>query len=126
MSKRRVVVTGLGAITPLAVGVEESWRALCAGKSGVGPVTRFDATALKCQVAGEVKDFHPEDFISDAKFRRRLDRFIHFAAACARMALDDSGLVIDSGNEDRIGVVLGTGVGAQASFETAHELVLTG
>ena len=126
MNRRRVVVTGLGAITPLALGVEESWRALCAGKSGIGPVTRFDASRFKCRVAGEVKDFHPEDFISDARFRRRLDRVIHFAVACARMALDDSRLVIDSGNEDRVGVVQGTGVGAVANFETAHALVLGG
>ncbi len=126
MNGRRVVVTGLGAVTPLAVGVEESWRALCAGESGIGPVTRFDASPFKCQVAGEVKDFHPEDFIGDAKMQRRLDRFIHFAVACTRMALDDSGLVIDSGNEDRIGVVLGTAVGSVTNVGVAHAQVLGG
>jgi 3-oxoacyl-[acyl-carrier-protein] synthase II len=116
----------MGAVTPLAVGVEENWRALCAGKSGIGLVTRFDATPFKCKVAGEVNDFHPEDFISDAKFRRRLDRFIHFAVACSSMALEDSGLVIDSSNNERVGVVLGTAVGARGIDESGHEMVIRG
>ncbi|MDP6510680.1 MAG: beta-ketoacyl-ACP synthase II [Dehalococcoidia bacterium] len=126
MNRRRVVITGLGAVTPLAVGVEASWRALCAGKSGIGHVTRFDATSFKCKVAGEVNDFHPEDFIHDAKFKRRLDRFIHFAVACSSMALEDSRLVIDSSNSERVGVVLGSAVGARGTGESAHEMVLDG
>lgn len=126
MSKRRVVVTGLGAVTPLAVGVEDSWRALCAGTSGIGPLTRFDPSPFKCKVAGEVKGFNPGDFFTNAKLLRRVDRFIHFAVACARMALEDSGLVITPANEDRVGVVQGTAVGAIATTLDANALVMGG
>jgi 3-oxoacyl-[acyl-carrier-protein] synthase II len=95
--KRRVVVTGMGAVTPLGVGVEASWRSLCQGKSGVGAITGFDASSFRTRVAGEVKGFNPLDFI-DRKLVRRGDRFIHFALAATRMALDDSGLTINAGN----------------------------
>ena len=124
--RRRVVITGMGAITPLAIGVEESWRALCAGKSGIGPVTFFDASPLKCQAAAEVKGFHPEDFM-DKKLVRRMDRFNQFALAAARLAVADSGLKIDSSIQDRVGTVVGTAaVGASSAFETAHTLVMQG
>ncbi len=123
--KRRVVVTGMGMVTPLGIGVEKNWKALCEGKSGIGPITRFDASFLKCQVAGEVKDFHPEDFM-DKKFIRRFDPFIQYAVAASRMAVEDAGLKIDVSNQDRVGVVIGTACGACSSFETAHSLIVQG
>src|SRR4030042_1772964 len=123
--KRRVVVTGAGMITPLGIGVEKSWVALCQGKSGIGPITRFDARQLKCQVAGEVKDFHPQDFL-DSKFIRRFDPFIQYAMAAAKIAVEDSGLKVNAGNEDRVGVIMGTAVGGMTSLESAHSFVSRG
>ena len=123
--KRRVVVTGLGMVTPLGVGVEENWQALCRGKSGVGPVSHFDASQFRTQIAGEVKGFDPHDFI-DRKLVRRGDRFIHFALAAARMAIEDSGLKITPANAERVGVSVGTAMGGIESIEKNHELLITG
>jgi 3-oxoacyl-[acyl-carrier-protein] synthase II len=123
--KRRVVVTGLGMVTPLGVGTEASWQALCRGKSGVGPVSRFDASQFRTRIAGEVKGFNPHDFI-DRKLARRGDRFIHFALAAARMALEDSGLKITSANDERVGVSVGTAMGGIESIERNHELLIKG
>ncbi len=123
--KRRVVITGLAAITPLGVGVETSWQSLCQGKSGIGPVTRFDASGFRTRIAGEVKDFDPSDFI-DRKLLRRTDRFIHFALAASRMAVADSLLTIDSDNSERVGVSLGTALGGMESLEKNHQLLLQG
>jgi len=123
--KRRVVITGLGAVTPLGVGVEESWQALCQGKSGVGVVTAFDASDFRTKIAGEVKGFNPLDFI-DRKLARRGDRFIHFALAATRMAVEDSGLKINAGNSERVGVSVGTAMGGIESIEKNHRLLLEG
>ena len=123
--KRRVVVTGAGILTPLGVGVEESWLALCQGRSGIGPITRFDASSLKCQVAGELKDFHPENFM-DGKFIRRFDPFIQYALAAAMMGVEDSGLKVNTDNEDRVGVIMGTAVGGWTSFESSQVFVAKG
>ena len=114
--KRRVVVTGLGAVTPLAVGVEQSWQALCQGKSGVARITKFDASGFKTQIAAELKDFHPEDFL-DKKRIRRTDPFIHYALAATGMALDDAGLTIDSADASRVGVGVGSCVGGLLTYE---------
>ena len=108
--KRRVVVTGLGAITPLATGVEESWQRLCQGKSGVARISKFDPSDFNVQIAAEVKDFHPEDFL-DKKRIRRTDPFIQYALVAARMALDDAGLAINGNNACRVGVVIGSCAG---------------
>lgn len=121
--KRRVVVTGLGAVTPLGVGVETSWQSLCQGKSGIGPITRFDAAGFRTRIAGEVKDFNPLDFM-DRKSLRRGDRFIHFALAASRMAVADSMLTIDSGNCERVGVSLGTAVAGIENLAKNHQLLL--
>lgn len=107
VTKRRVVVTGVGAVTPLATGAEQSWQALCQGKSGVARITKFDPSGFKCQIDAELKDFHPEDFL-DKKKIRRTDPFIHYAVAAARMAFDDAGLIINEGNASRVGVVVGS------------------
>ena len=116
MNKRRVVVTGIGAVTPLATGAEQSWQALCQGKSGVARITKFDPTGFKTQIAAELKDFHPEDFL-DRKKVRRTDPFIHYALAATRIALDDAGLIINGSNADRVGIVAGTCVGGMITYE---------
>jgi 3-oxoacyl-[acyl-carrier-protein] synthase II len=114
--RRRVVITGLGAITPLATGVEESWRKLCQGKSGVARITRFDPSGSKVQIAAEVKDFHPEDFMDNKKIRRT-DPFIQYALAATCLAIDDSKLNIDANNANRAGVVLGSCAGGMTMYE---------
>lgn len=114
--RRRVVITGLGAITPLAIGAEESWQKLCQGRSGVARITKFDASGSKVQIAAEIKDFHPEDFL-DRKRVRRTDPFIQYALAATRMAMDDSGLAIDENNACRVGVVLGSSAGGMTTYE---------
>ena len=114
--RRRVVITGLGAITPLAIGAEESWQKLCQGRSGVARITKFDASHSKVQIAAEIKDFHPEDFM-DRKKVRRTDPFIQYVLAATRMAMDDSGLVIDENNACRVGVVLGSSAGGMTTYE---------
>ena len=113
---RRVVVTGLGLITPLGIGLEESWPALCAGKSGIAEITRFDATDFDTKIAGEVKDFHPEDFLPK-KEAKRTENFIAYAVAASRMAMEDSGLVINSSNAERVGVLTGCGLGGLLMLE---------
>jgi 3-oxoacyl-[acyl-carrier-protein] synthase II len=114
--KRRIVVTGLGAITPLATSVEESWRKLCQGKSGVTRITKFDPSGFNVQIAAELKNFHPEDFL-DKKKIRRTDPFIQYALVAARMAINDAGLTINEGNASRVGVVLGSCAGGMNMYE---------
>ncbi len=115
-NRRRVVVTGLGAVTPLATGVEQTWQALCQGKSGVARITKFDTSNFKTQIAAEVKDFHPEDFLEKKRIRRT-DPFIHYALVAARIALDDAGLVIDASNAGRVGIVVGSCAGGMTTYE---------
>jgi 3-oxoacyl-[acyl-carrier-protein] synthase II len=123
MVKRRVVITGLGMVTPLGTGVEKTWEALIAGKSGIGPITKFDATGYETRIAGEVKDFIPENFI-DKKEIRRMDVFIQYAMAAAQMAMEDSGLKITPANGDRVGVVVGAGLGGLNTLENSHKVLL--
>ena len=113
--KRRVVITGLGAVTPLATGVEESWQRLCQGKSGVARITKFDSSGFNVQIAAELKDFHPEDFL-DKKKIRRTDPFIQYALVAARLAIHDAGLTINGDNTSRVGVVLGSCAGGLNMF----------
>ncbi|UCE82446.1 MAG: beta-ketoacyl-ACP synthase II [Deltaproteobacteria bacterium] len=121
--KRRVVVTGLGLVTPLAIGVEETWSALVAGKSGIGPITKFDASETTTKIAGEVKDFNPEDYVS-RKEVRRMDLFTIYSLAGTRMAVEDAKLVINGNNANRVGVVIGTGLGGLGTFEKFHKILL--
>ncbi len=114
-NRRRVVITGIGAVTPIGIGVEQTWQALCEGKSGVATITKFDSSGLKTHIAAELKDFHPEDFL-DRKKIRRTDPFIHYALAAAYMALDNSKLVVNSHNSDRTGSVVGTSVGGLTTY----------
>jgi len=119
---RRVVITGLGLVTPLGIGVEETWTALCEGKSGIGEITRFDASEFDTQIAGEVKDFHPDDFLPK-KEAKRIQSFIAYAVAASRMALEDSGLIIDNANRDRVGVLTGCGLGGLQILEHTAEIL---
>lgn len=117
--KRRVVVTGIGLITPLGVGLEPSWKGLLDGRSGIGHITQFDAAQFATRIAGEVKGFVPEDFI-EAKEIKKMDRFIQFALAAGSMAVEDSGLIIDSSNAERVGVCVGAGMGGLHTIEHYH------
>ncbi|MFW6146774.1 MAG: beta-ketoacyl-ACP synthase II [Thermodesulfobacteriota bacterium] len=121
--KRRVVIVGMGAVTPLAVGVEESWKKLCAGQSGIKRITQFDASPLKCQVAGEVQEFNAEKFLT-AKKAKRSDRFVHFLLAAVKMALEDSQLTVSPEEEYRAGVIAATAIGSCKTFEKNHELIM--
>jgi 3-oxoacyl-[acyl-carrier-protein] synthase II len=120
---RRVAVTGVGLVSPVGVGTAENWNALLAGKSGIGPITRFDTTEYPCRIAGEVKGFDPLDYV-DKKEVKKSDTFIHYALAASRFALEDSGLKIDQGNEDRVGVVIGSGIGGLPLIEATHKVLL--
>ena len=120
---RRVVVTGMGMVTPVGIGVEESWRSVCEGRSGIGPVTKFDASSFPSKIAAEVKGFKPEEFMEKKKIRH-FDTFIHFAIASARMAMEDSGLKINENNRDRVGCVTGSGIGGLPMIEHFHKVLL--
>jgi len=122
--KKRVVVTGLGLVTPVGIGVQESWEALCRGKSGIGPITRFDASGYKTRIAGEVKGFKPEDFVPQ-KMIRRLDVFIHYALAAARMALEQARLQITPELAPWVGVITGSGLGGLRTIEETHKTLLS-
>jgi len=123
MLKRRVVITGMGMVSPLGTGVEKTWQALIQGKSAVARITKFDPTGFDTQFAAEVKDFVPENFI-DKKELRRMDIFIQYAMASAAMALEDSQLKITPANADRVGVVVGAGLGGLTTIESFHKVLL--
>jgi len=123
-SKSRVVVTGMGAITPLGLTVEETWRGLVEGRSGIGRITQFDPSSYPVQVMGEVKGFDPAEYL-DPKEARRMSRFSQFAVAGAKMAVEDADLVINESNAEDVGVVLGTGIGGGlVEAEKAHLTLL--
>lgn len=122
---RRVVVTGLGITSPLGTGLEKNWDALTNGRSGIGPITHFDTTDFPVKFAGEVRDLSLDDFI-DKKEARKMDLFIHYALAAATMALEDSGLEINQDNAERVGVVVGSGMGGLPSIEKYHGAFLEG
>ena len=113
---KRVVITGMGLVTPLGIGVKPTWASVCAGQSGIGEITRFDSSAYATKIAAEVKDFKPQDFMPK-KDARRVEPFIAYALAATRMAIEDSGLVIDSSNETRVGVITGCGLGGLRFME---------
>lgn len=119
MGRRRVVVTGLGAVSPVGNDVASSWEALLAGRSGIGPITRFDASGLGCRIAGEVKNFDLAAYMSP-KEARRMDAFIHFGIAASVQAIRDSGLEVTDGNRERIGCVIGSGIGGLPMIEDNH------
>jgi 3-oxoacyl-[acyl-carrier-protein] synthase II len=119
---RRIVVTGLGLVTPLGTGVEKTWAALCAGESGIARITRFDPTGYDAQIAGEVKDFDPARFI-EKKEIKKMDTFIHYAVGAAHMAVDDAGLKVAPEEATRVGVYIGSGIGGLGSIEHYHDVL---
>lgn len=120
--KRRVVITGLGLVTPLGIGVEKSWDALCNGDSGVSKITLFDPKDLPAQIAAEIKGFNPSDWIEHKEIKK-MDRFIHLAVAASQIAMDDSGVKISEENAERIGVIVGSGMGGMAAIEYYHAIL---
>jgi 3-oxoacyl-[acyl-carrier-protein] synthase II len=122
---RRVVVTGVGVVSPLGTGNRKNWDALVAGKSGVDRITRFDASDFPVQIAGEVKDFNPEEFI-DKKEIKKMDLFIQYAMGAAHFAVEDAGIVIDDSNAERVGVLVGAGLGGLPTIERYHAALLEG
>jgi len=122
MSRRRVVVTGLGLVSPVGIGVEPSWQSLVAGRSGIGPITLFDASTYPTRIAGEVKNFEPGDFM-DKKEARRNDRFIQFALAAAEMAVKDAGLDMSKEDPDQVGCIVGAGIGGLGTIEENRDIL---
>ena len=119
MSHRRVVVTGLGVVSPVGIGVKENWSSLIEGRSGIGKITRFDSSEFSVQIAGEVKDFDPVQFM-DRKIIKQSDLFIQYAVAAAKMAVDDSTLDISEEISERVGVLIGAGLGGLPVMEETH------
>ncbi len=119
MSLPRVVVTGFGVVSPIGSGVEAFWEALRSGRSGISKIESFDASAFTTSIAGEIRDFNVEDFM-DKKEAKRTDRVIQLGVGAARMAVEHSGLDLDSCDRDRIGVMIGTGIGGMATWEEQH------
>ncbi|MFA7318803.1 MAG: beta-ketoacyl-ACP synthase II [Sulfuricella sp.] len=125
MAKRRVVITGLGAVSPVGIGVGETWSNIVAGKSGITRITRFDASAFASQIAGEVKNFDVTQYLS-AKEARRMDIFIHYGMVAGMEAFRDCGLEVTPENADRIGVNIGSGIGGLPMIEDTHNTYLEG
>ena len=119
MSKRRVVITGLGIISPVGTGISTTWQNIVAGKSGITRITHFDPSQMACQVAGEVQGFDVTQFLP-AKDARRMDRFIHFGLVAGMEAFKDSGLEVTEQNAERIGVNIGSGIGGLPMIEDTH------
>ncbi|HEX6203668.1 MAG TPA: beta-ketoacyl-ACP synthase II [Thermoanaerobaculia bacterium] len=120
--RRRVAVTGIGLVSPLGIGTAETWQGLMAGKSGIGPITRFDTTGHQTTIAGEVHGFDPANYV-EKKDVKKSDLFIHFALAATHFALEDAGLVIDDENGDRVGVLIGSGIGGLPLIEATHDIL---
>ena len=121
--RRRVVVTGVGLVIPTGTGVETAWKNVCEGKTGIGPLTRFDSNGFETKIAGEVRNFNPELYI-DKKEIKKMDLFIHYAIAATKEALEDAQLAITPENSEQIGVIVGTGLGGLPSIEKYHKVLL--
>ncbi len=121
--RRRVVVTGMGLVTPLGTGLDKTWKAICAGQSGVRRITRFDPTGYPCQIAGEVSDFEPADYI-EKKEIKKMDSFIHYAVGASQQAADDAGLKITAENAERVGVYIGAGIGGLPAIEYYQKVLM--
>jgi 3-oxoacyl-[acyl-carrier-protein] synthase II len=121
--RRRVVVTGMGLVIPIGIGVKTAWKNVCEGKSGIGPLTRFDTNGFETKIAGEIKNFNPELTI-DKKEIKKMDLFIQYSLAATKEALEDSQLAITAETSERIGVIVGTGLGGLPSIERYHKILL--
>ena len=113
----------MGIVSPLGIGLENNWAAICQGRSGIGPITKFDTSEYPCKIAGEVKNFDPDAYI-DKKDQKKMDIFIQFALAAGTMAIKQSGLVIDESTADRVGVLVGSGLGGLSTIEKYHTMLL--
>ncbi len=122
---RRVVVTGIGLVSPLGIGTEANWEALCAGRNGIGPITRFDASQFSARIAGEVKGFDPHAFI-EKKDVKKMDVFIQFAIAASQYAMDDARLSVTEDISTRVGVFIASGIGGFSTIEREHKALLEG
>jgi 3-oxoacyl-[acyl-carrier-protein] synthase II len=122
---RRVVVSGVGLVSPLAIGTQANWEALCAGRSGIGPITRFDASQYSARIAGEVKAFDPLQFV-DKKDVKKMDVFIQYALAASQFAVDDARLEVTGERADRVGVYIASGIGGFQTIEREHQELLKG
>ncbi|HEX2275979.1 MAG TPA: beta-ketoacyl-ACP synthase II [Candidatus Tectomicrobia bacterium] len=122
-TKRRVVVTGLGLITPLGTGMHKTWEGICKGTSGIDWISSFDSSEYPVQIAGEVKDFNPEDFI-ERKEIKKMDVFIQYALGAGTMAVEHAGLKVSEDNADRVGVIVGAGIGGINTMERYHSILL--
>ncbi len=120
---RRVVISGVGMVSPLGIGNEETWKGLIQGRSGIGPITRFDTTDYPCKIAGELKGFQPEDWVPK-KDVKKMDLFIHYAMAAAEIALRDAAYQVPASEADRVGVYIGSGIGGLPSIERQHATLL--
>ena len=125
MSKRRVVITGLGLLTPVGNTVEESWKNIVAGKSGIAPITAFDASQFSTRISGSVKNFDATEYLS-VKDIKKMDTFIHFGVAAGMQALDDSGIEVTDANAERIGVAIGSGIGGLPTIEKNRDAYVAG
>jgi 3-oxoacyl-[acyl-carrier-protein] synthase II len=121
--ERRVVVTGVGLVSSLGIGTQQTWEGIKAGRSGIGRITLFDPTGFSAQIAGEVRDFDVLQFI-DKKESRKMGRFIHFAMAASQFAMEQSGLKVDASNADEVGVYIGSGIGGFEIIEREHKILL--
>jgi 3-oxoacyl-[acyl-carrier-protein] synthase II len=121
--RRRVVVTGMGLVIPVGIGVETAWKNVCEGKSGIGPITRFDTNGFETKIAGEVKDFNSELYI-DKREIKKMDLFIQYSLAATKEALEDAQLNITAENSEQTGVIVGTGLGGLPSIERYHKILL--
>ncbi len=119
--KRRVAVTGMGIISPLGIGIDENWAALCNGKSGIAPITKFDTSSFPIQIAGEVRGFDPQQYMGHKEVKK-MDIFIHYAVAASQLALKDSGFEITEKNAERVGVQVGVGLGGLPVIEKYHDI----
>ena len=122
---RRVVVTGVGLVSPLGIGTQANWEALCAGRSGIGPITRFDASQFSARIAGEVKGFNPLAFV-DKKDVKKMDIFIQYAIAASQFAMDDAGLSVTEDIATRVGVFIASGIGGFTTIEREHKALIEG
>src|SRR6202162_4746398 len=121
---RRVVITGLGVVTPLGNDLETFWKNLVAGKSGIGRIQSFDTANYDCKIGGEVRDFDPKNFFKNAKDVRRTDRFAQLAMAAAKMSMKDSGIDLEHVNSDRLGVIVSSGIGGLKTLEDQFSVVM--
>ncbi|MEI6915211.1 MAG: beta-ketoacyl synthase N-terminal-like domain-containing protein, partial [Armatimonadota bacterium] len=120
--RRRVVITGVGPVTPVGIGIEETWDALINGRSGVAPVAQFDASGHSSRIAGEVKEFDPLRWLTPKEVDRN-DPFVRFAIGASMIAMEDSGLLVTDENSERIGVLIGSGIGGTRTWEEQNEVL---